>query len=56
MKMAVFNSEPYDAKFLVAGNVGDAHELDFLRIKTQSAYRKAAEGHNSICARSSTMF
>jgi hypothetical protein len=45
MKMAVFSSKPYDAKFLVAGNVGGAHELDFLRRKTQSAYRKAAQGH-----------
>ena len=50
MKMAVFSTKPYDAKFLVAANARAGHELNFFEEKLSPHTAKLAEGHSAVCA------
>jgi D-lactate dehydrogenase len=49
MRVAVFNTKPYDREFLSAANAAGRHELVFLEPLLSSVTAKLAEGCRAVC-------
>lgn len=49
MKIAVFNSKPYDEKFLAAANQGHNHELHFFKPHLELKTAPLADGFDATC-------
>lgn len=50
MRVAVFNTKPYDRQFLDAANTGAGHELVYLESRLTLQTAMAAEGAQAVCA------
>lgn len=50
MRVAVFNTKPYDREFLAAANADERHEFVFLEPLLSPATAKLAEGFTAVCA------
>jgi D-lactate dehydrogenase len=48
MRVAVFNTKPYDRRFLTEANI-DGHELHFLEPRLDAATASLAAGHGAVC-------
>jgi D-lactate dehydrogenase len=49
MRIAVFNTKPYDRRFLTEANAGFGHELHFLEPRLEPATAALAAGHGAVC-------
>ncbi len=50
MKIAVFNTKPYDREFFEATNERFGHELTFLEPRLTASTAKLADGYGAVCA------
>lgn len=49
MRIAVFNTKPYDRRFLTEANAGFGHDLRFLEPRLEPATAALAAGHGAVC-------
>ncbi|MBN8813228.1 MULTISPECIES: 2-hydroxyacid dehydrogenase [unclassified Sphingomonas] len=49
MRIAVFNTKPYDRRFLVEANAPYGHDLHFLEPRLEPATAALAAGHQAVC-------
>lgn len=49
MRIAVFNTKPYDRRFLSEANAGFGHALHFLEPRLEPATASLAAGHQAVC-------
>ncbi len=49
MRIAVFNTKPYDRRFLTEANAAFGHDLHFLEPRLEPATAALAAGHQAVC-------
>lgn len=49
MRIAVFNTKPYDRRFLVEANAAFGHDLHFLDPRLDATTASLAAGHQAVC-------
>lgn len=49
MRVAVFNTKPYDRRFLSEANTAFGHDLHFLEPRLDAATASLAAGHQAVC-------
>lgn len=49
MRIAVFNTKPYDRRFLTEANAAFGHDLHFLEPRLEPATASLAAGHQAVC-------
>ncbi|WP_137863590.1 MULTISPECIES: 2-hydroxyacid dehydrogenase [unclassified Sphingomonas] len=49
MRIAVFNTKPYDRRFLTEANAAFGHDLHFLEPRLEPATVSLAAGHRAVC-------
>jgi D-lactate dehydrogenase len=49
MRIAVFNTKPYDRRFLTEANAAFGHDLHFLEPRLEAATAPLAAGHQAVC-------
>lgn len=49
MRIAVFNTKPYDRRFLTEANAGFGHDLHFLEPRLDASTAPLAAGHQAVC-------